>query len=191
MAVQGVNVEKLEEFRKFLEENPDKGWLNLEAKAVWEGHSGRSLVHMGPYEIDGERIDRATRHYTIPFGAWKEVEELSGIKGPTDRIEPVETALSALSACLTYSVGINAAREGIDLEGLEITVKSEVDPRVLYALKGPEEHPACLRSVRYEVKAGGNLSDEDLSRIQKLVEHSPVHGLIANANTITGGVQKD
>ncbi len=37
---QNVNIEQLEEFRTFLTENPDKGQLTLEAKAIYEGQAG-------------------------------------------------------------------------------------------------------------------------------------------------------
>ena len=34
---QNVDVEKLEGFRSFLKDNPDKGMLHLNAKAYYEG----------------------------------------------------------------------------------------------------------------------------------------------------------
>ena len=83
--IDNINVEKLEQFRSFLQENPDKGRLELEAKAVYERQVGRSTVHIGAYTLDDTRIDRSTRHYTIPFGAWREVEDALGVGGPTDR----------------------------------------------------------------------------------------------------------
>ena len=109
---QSINVEKLEEFRNFLSENPDKGKLHLEAKAIYEGQAGRSTIHVGPYAVDETKIDRPTRHYTFPFGAWREVEELIGMEGATDRIEPVEMALASTAACLINSITLNAARTG-------------------------------------------------------------------------------
>ena len=84
--VKGMDLEKLEAFRTSLEESPVI--LGLGAQGVWEGHSGRSTVHIGPYELGDQHIERKTRHYTIPYGAWKEVEEAIGFVGPTDRAEP-------------------------------------------------------------------------------------------------------
>ena len=78
--VSGMDLDKLEAFRAALRERTVI--LGLGAHGVWEGHSGRSTVHIGPYELGGERIDRETRHYTIPYGAWKEVEEAIGFVGP-------------------------------------------------------------------------------------------------------------
>ena len=185
---QGVDIEKLESFRSVLEGNPDKIRLHLEAKAIYEGQAGRSLVHVGPYRLDDMEVDRPTRHYTFPFGAWKEVEETIGVEGPTDRMEPVEMALAATAACLINSITFNAARLGIDTAGLEISVRSTVDPRVLFAIKEPTEHKACMGTITYDVKVTGDISDEELETIHNLCKYSPVHGLMAEAIEISGNV---
>jgi hypothetical protein len=62
-----LDLDKLEAFRAALKECPVN--LGLETKAVWEGHSGRSTVHIGPYDLGDEHIERETRHYTIPHGS--------------------------------------------------------------------------------------------------------------------------
>ncbi len=176
---QGVNVEKLEAFRGFLAENPDKGQLGLEVKAVYEGQAGRSTVHVGKYEIDGDTIDRDTRHYTFPFGAWREVEELLGVEGPTDRMEPVEMALAATAACVVNAQTYNSTRLGIDTEGVEVTIREKVDPRVLFALREPTEHTSCLGGLDIDVKVHGDVSDDELATLSNLAVYSPVYGLIA------------
>ncbi len=177
--IQNVNIEKLEGFRKFLKENPEKVRLKLEARAIYEGQVGRSTVHIGPYQLDDDKIDRETRHYTIPFGAWREVEEAMGVEGPTDRMEPVEMALAATAACVINSISLNTVRLGIDVEGLEISVRSTIDPRVLFAVKGPEDHGSCIKSIDYDVKVRGDISDDELKTIKQLCEHSPVYGMLA------------
>ncbi len=187
---QNVNIDKLEEFRTFLSKNPDKGKLRLEVKAIYEGQAGRSTVHVGPYAIDDTSIDRPTRHYTFPFGAWREVEDMVGMQGPTDRMEPVEMALASTAACLINSITLNTARLGIDTEGLEITVRTTVDPRVLFALKGPEEHGSCLGTIEYDVKVTGDVSDEDIQTIRDLCQYSPVHGMMAEQIKLSGEVKR-
>lgn len=62
--VNGMDLDKLEAFRSAIKENPII--LGLDARSVWEGHSGRSTVHIGPYNLGGQQIDRETRHI-IPF----------------------------------------------------------------------------------------------------------------------------
>lgn len=187
---QNIDLDKLEGFRTFLKDNPEKVQLSLEAKAVYEGQVGRSLVHIGKYALDGEVVDRQTRHYTFPFGAWKEVEDTLGVGGPTDRMEPVEMTLAATAACLINSVTFNAVRMGIDTEDLEITVRSKVDPRVLFAVKDPMQHSNCLGAIEYDVKVSGDVSDKDLETIHQLCQHSPVHGMMAESLEMDGRVSR-
>lgn len=186
--VTGMDLDKLEAFRSAIKESPII--LGLHAKGIWEGHSGRSTIHIGPYELGGEHIDRETRHYTIPYGAWREVEEAIGFEGPTDRVEPVEMALGAIAACLVNSIALNAPRNGINLEGLEVNVHADIDPSVLFEVKGPESHTSCMPKIVSEVKVKGDISDDQLEEIKRLVSYSPVHGMIEYANTVESSVTR-
>jgi uncharacterized OsmC-like protein len=186
--VNGMDLEKLEAFRAGLEKEPVT--LGLEARGIWEGHSGRSTVHIGPYQLNDQQIDRPTRHYTIPYGAWKEVEEAIGFEGPTDRVEPVEMALGAVAACLSNSIALNAPRHGIELEGFEVKVSCNIDPSVLFEVKGPESHTSCMPKISTEVKVKGDLTDDQLKTIKRLIHYSPVHGLIEYANEVEADVKK-
>ncbi len=143
--VHGMDIEKLEAFRKGMKESPPA--LGLHARGIWEGHSCRSTIHIGPFVLGGEKIDRETRHYTIPYGAWREVEDAIGFVGPTDRVEPVEMALGAIAACLCNSIALNAPRNGIKLDDLEIKVRTDIDPSVLFEVKGPESHTSCMPKI--------------------------------------------
>ncbi len=180
--VHGMDLDKLETFRSAIKKNPIV--LGLDARGVWEGHSGRSTVHIGPYNLGGLQIDRETRRYTIPYGAWREVEEAIGFVGPTDRVEPVEMALGAVAACLCNSIALNAPRNGINLNDMEINVHADVDPSVLFEVKGPESHTSCMPKIVTEVKVNGNITDDQLKTIKRLVHYSPVHGMVEYANTV-------
>jgi uncharacterized OsmC-like protein len=186
--VAGMDLDKLEAFRSAIRENPMV--LGLEARGVWEGHSGRSTIHIGPFKVGGERINRNTRHYTIPYGAWKEIEEAVGFVGPTDRAEPVEMALGAVAACLVNSIALNAPRNGIELKGLEIKVRTDIDPSVLFEVKGPESHTSCMPKITTEVKVKGDLSDDQLATIERLIHYSPVHGMVEYANEVEAKVTR-
>ena len=186
--VTGMDLDKLEAFRSAIKESPIV--LGLHAKGIWEGHSGRSTIHIGPYELGGEHIDRETRHYTIPYGAWREVEEAIGFEGPTDRVEPVEMALGAIAACLVNSIALNAPRNGINLEGLEVNVHTDIDPSVLFEVKVPESHTSCMPKIVSEVKVKGDISDDQLEEIKRLVRYSPVHGMVEYANTVESSVTR-
>lgn len=178
--VAGMDLGKLEAFRAALKDSPVT--LGLEANAIWEGHSGRSTVHIGPYDLGDQHIDRDTRHYTFPYGAWREVEDAIGFVGPTDRVEPVEMALGAVGACLTNSIALNAPRHGINLDGMEVKVRANIDPSVLFEVKGPEDHTSCMPKITTEVTVKGEITDAQIETIKRLARYSPVHGMVEYAN---------
>ena len=186
--VNGMDLDKLETFRASIKDNPIT--LGLEVKGTWEGHSGRSTVHIGPYRLGNDRIERPTRHYSASYGAWKEVEEALGFVDPTDRAEPLEMALSAVAACLTNSIALNAPRLGIPLKGLEIKVACDIDPSMLFQVKGPESHTDCMPRITTEVTAQGDLTDEQLETIQQLISNSPVHGMLEYSNKMVSTVRR-
>jgi uncharacterized OsmC-like protein len=103
-------------------------------------------------------------------------------------MEPVEMALSAVAACLTNSIALNAHRHGIELEGLEVKVSCDVDPSVLFEVREPEEHTSCMPKISSEVRVKGDLSEEQLETIRRLVLYSPVHGMVEYANAVESSV---
>jgi uncharacterized OsmC-like protein len=177
--VHEIDFEVMDAFRESLEANPVT--LGLEVRTVWENHSLRSTCHIGPFAINGERIDRDTRYYTIPYGAWREVEEAIGLQGATDRIDPIEMALSSVAACVSNSIALNAPRHGIEIEGMEVRVTSDIDPSVLLEVKGPQEHVSCIPKITSEVRLKGDYTEDQLKTIEKLSHHSPVYGMVAHA----------
>ena len=188
--IPGFDTVKLEEFAKYAAENPNDIILGLEAKTIWEGHGVENLGKIGPWTLGGNRIDKPSRDYSIQFGAWQEVEEAIGMAGAHDRIEPLEGALAALCSCVNTAVAINAARQGLTFEGLEVTAKANVDPRVLLGIVPVSEAQSCIQSVDIDVKVTGEMSDEDRNKILEMAERSPVHIMESGPNTVNTRVTK-
>ena len=95
-----------------------------------------------------------------------------------------------MAACLINSITVNAARLGISTSGLEINIKTTIDPRVMLELKDPHEHASCLGTIEYDVEVADDVSEEDLQTIRRLCRHSPVHGLIEQSIDISGQVRR-
>ena len=112
------------------------------------------------------------------------------MEGPTDRMERVEMALAATAACVVNALTYNATRLGIDTEEVEVTIREQVDPRVLFALREPEDHASCLNSLEIDVKVGGDITAEQLETLQSLASYSPVYGLVAEPITVNHRVTR-
>ena len=78
-----------------------------------------------------------------------------GWVGGTDRIEPVEAALSALAACINVDISINAAANDVEIDHLKTCVRTDFDPRVLFSLRELEEADSAFENLTAEVEING------------------------------------
>lgn len=180
---QGVDLEAFHEFVEYATENPDAVQFELGARALYEGRLFHSLAKVDAYSLGGEEIERETREYTLPMGAWKEVEAATGFVDPTDRMEPIEVALAALTACVNVAVGVTALANEIELDDLETTVRLDFDPRVIFMIHDVDQSEASFDDINVEiVVSGDDLSDADAEVLTAGARRSPVWNLMRLAH---------
>lgn len=183
--IPGFDLDSLEAFAEHAASHPDEVLLGFEAKAHWEGRSVENFAKVGPWSIAGHRTAKPSRDYSIQFGGCKEVLDALGAEGAGDRMEPVEGMLAALCACVSRTICISAAREGLSIEGLEVAAHATVDPRVLLGAAPADEAASCLQALAVEITVrGGGLDDTGLTRIGAMAARSPVYAMIAHANPL-------
>ncbi len=180
--IHGIDLETLEGFAEHAAENPGAVQLGLGASATYEGTAAHSLAKIDSYDLGGETIARETREYTVPYGAWKEVLDAGGWVGATDRIEPIEAALSALAACINVGITINAAANGVDIDHLRTRVRTDFDPAVLFSLAELKEADSVYENLTAEVEIDGEDIDDDL--IDEWARRAPVYTLLSLAQDI-------
>ncbi|MEF8807073.1 OsmC family protein [Natronomonas sp.] len=175
----GVDLEAFHEFVEHVTANPEEVQMELGARAPYEGRLFHSLAKVDEYTLGGEEIERETREYTLPLGAWREMEEASGFVDPTDRMEPIEVALAALSGCLNVAVGVTALANDIELEDLETNVRLDFDPRVVLMINDIEDSENTFEDIRVEIEVSGDdLSEEDAEILAEGAKRSPVWNLM-------------
>lgn len=175
--MHGVDLETLEGFAEHAANNPDAVQLGLGATATYEGTAAHSLAKINSYDLGGESIARETREYTVPYGAWKEVLDAGGWVGATDRIEPIEAALSALAACINVGITINAAANGVEIDHLRTRVRTDFDPAVLFSLAELKEANSVYENLTAEIEIEGADIDDDL--IDEWARRAPVYSLLS------------
>ncbi|QLG27188.1 OsmC family protein [Halorarum halophilum] len=178
----GIDLETLEGFAAHAAENPEAVHFGLGASATYEGTAAHSLAKVDSYELGGETITRETREYTIPYGAWKEVLDAGGWVGGTDRLEPIEAALSALAACINVGITINAAANGVDIDHLQTRVRTDFDPAVLFSLEELREADSVFENLSAEVEIDGEDLDRDL--IDEWARRAPVYTFVSLAQDV-------
>ena len=83
---------------------------------------------------------------------------------------------AALAACEATIIAMQAAREGVSLEALSVTVDSESDDRGILGMD--PEIPAGPSSVRVRISVHGTGGDLE-SMVRTAVERCPVHDVVA------------
>lgn len=179
---QGVDVDEFAAFAEYAAENPDAVQLGLEARSTYEGTCAHSLAKIDSYELGGETIARDTREYTIPYGGWKEVLDAGGWVGATDRLEPVEAALSALASCINVGITVNAVANGVDVDRLETRVRTDFDPGVLFSLADLNEADSVFENLTAEVEIESPELDKD--QVDEWARRAPVYTLVSLAQDI-------
>lgn len=178
----GVDLETLSSFVEFASNDPEAVQLGLGARSTYEGTAAHSLAKVDSYELGGETIARDTREYTIPYGAWKEVLDAGGWVGATDRLEPIEAALSALASCINVGITINAVANGVNIDHLETRVRTDFDPAVLFSLADLEDAETVFDSITAEVEIEGEDIDED--QIDEWARRAPVYTFTSLAQDV-------
>jgi uncharacterized OsmC-like protein len=91
---------------------------------------------------------------------------------------------AALAGCVATLVAMESARDGVTLEGLEVTVDSESDDRGILAMD-PAVPPGPL-SVRIQVRATAADGGDALARvIERGTKSCPVYDVAARAVPVT------
>ena len=178
----GIDLKKFEGFAEYAAENPEDVQFGLGARSTYEGTCAHSLAKVDSYELGGEAIARETREYTIPYGAWKEVLDAGGWVGGTDRLEPIEAALSALASCINVGITINAVANGVDIEYLQTRVRADFDPGVLFSLADLEESDNVFENLTAEIEIEGEGVDED--QIDEWARRAPVYTFVSLAQDV-------
>ena len=151
----------------YLTEHPDEAaYTDSEATAVLEaglrvrveGPDGLSLITDMPESVGG------------------------GNAGPS----PGWLFRASLAACEATFIAMEAARDGVALDSLTVTVDSESDDRGILGMD--PDVPAGPRSIRVKVTLGGSNGDLP-SIVRTAIERCPVHDAVARPVSIDTEVE--
>ena len=128
----GFNQEQLQGLIGAIKEKPERGETVWEARTQWKGgfKSEASIVSYG-------------RNFSIPM------DEPTVLGGSDTAPNMVEVVLGAYGCCLTTGYVMNAALRGIELEGVDIQLKGNLDLQGFLGLS--DEVPPGYRRVEAKV----------------------------------------
>jgi uncharacterized OsmC-like protein len=173
--IEGIDPGQIENFNKDYQCSPANFTLGIEGKTIWEQRGLGNLGKVGRWSLGGQVMEKPTRDFSVQLGSWKEVGDALGVEGADDRIEPIEATLLGLSSCVTEAIVLSCAREGVNLEALDVKARVEIDPGPITGAKDPSDWDKTLKTVQVDVTARGNLSDQDRTTIEEGAKRSPVN----------------
>jgi uncharacterized OsmC-like protein len=173
--IEGIDPGQIENFNKDYQSSPANFTLGIEGKTIWEQRGLGNLGKVGRWSLGGQVMEKPTRDFSVQLGSWKEVGDALGVEGADDRIEPIEATLLGLSSCVTEAIVLSCAREGVNLEALDVKARVEIDPGPITGAKDPSDWDKTLKTVQVDVTARGNLSDQDRTTIEEGAKRSPVN----------------
>lgn len=186
----GVDLEQYGRFIEHATDHPADVELGLGAKGIAEGRPMHTLAKIDGYDLGGEPIRRETREYSFQLGAFKEVETEAGFVEPSDRPEPVEVAMAALTGCINATLDVVALENGIELDALETSVSVDLDPRVFFGILDVDHADEMYDDFTIDVAvSGADLSEEDAEILREGARRSPVFNLIAGSHDLSPKVR--
>ena len=98
---------------------------------------------------------------------------------------PVEYVLHALAGCVTTTMVVHAASQGIEIESIESSLEGDLDARGFLDLA--DDVPRGYKAIRMKLKVKSDVPAEKLVEFAKL---SPVYNTLANPVPIEMVVEK-
>lgn len=133
--------------------------------------------------VGGLRVETQVRQFTLNF------DEPPSLGGEDSAPNPVEGLLASFVGCLGIVAVVVAREKNLPLEGVEVEVEGDLDPRGFmgqYQLVRPG-----FLTVRFVVKVKGNLTEAEMQELLREIENRcPVSDTLGKGTVVEGQIKK-
>jgi uncharacterized OsmC-like protein len=98
--------------------------------------------------------------------------------GDNEGANPVEYVLNALAGCMTTTMVLHAAANGIELKSVESELEGDLDVQGFLGLN--DQVRKGYREIRVKFKVDGDISDEQKEKLYAFTQMSPVFDVVTN-----------
>lgn len=180
MIVKGLDVVKFHAMTEELRAHPSYAEVEFRAQAESEDVVYHSTAKIGPFSIAGEEYGQ-TRDHVLHLGV--PVELQTEVISPVDRIEPVELALAGMADCITGTIAVYAAANGIEVDQINTSVRAPLSLLVFAGVKNLSQRDEIYGQIAINVEiTGSKLTEADRIFLAEQAMRSPVFNLIALAH---------
>jgi uncharacterized OsmC-like protein len=176
--VNGIDLDVLGETVEAIRENPELGESKFHIKNKWIG-GGHNQTTVNSFYGAGQEIEHL-QEFKL------DADEPPVLAGGDKAANPVEHLLNALTSCMTTSIVCHAAVRGINIEELESEVEGDIDIRGFLGLSTDVRKGYRDIRVKFKVKTDEN----NLERIRRLAEFSPVYDVVSNGTNVEVQIER-
>jgi uncharacterized OsmC-like protein len=169
--VNGFNMSDIAGTVQALQENPEIAKFEFRVKNKWiKGGHNRSQIQ-GFYGGGQEDVSRKK-----PFVY--DNSEPPILLGNNEGANPVEYILHGLAGCMTTTMVLHAAANGIELKSVESSLEGDLDVQGFLGLN-PEVRNG-YQQIRVTFTIEGNLTEQEKQKLETFVQMSPVFDIVTN-----------
>jgi uncharacterized OsmC-like protein len=169
--VNGLNMDQAHETVEALQNDPSLGKFVFRARNQWKDGALNEASINGFFGTHEEH-DRGAG-FVIPM------DEPPLLLGEDRGANPVEVVLAALSGCMTTTMALHGAAEGVTIEAMDSELEGHLDVNGFLGLDPEVRRGYQGIQVKFRVK-----SDASEEQIQELLSRSPVFDILANPTPI-------
>jgi uncharacterized OsmC-like protein len=182
VVVKGLNVAKFREMVEEVRVHPEYADVEFRARAESEDVVYHGKVEMGSFSVAGQEYGQ-TRNHILHLGV--PIELQTEVVSPVDRIEPVELALAGMADCITGTIAVYAAINGIEVDKIRTTVRAPLSLQLFVGIKGLDKRNEIYGDITVDVELEGqNLTEDDRVFLAEQAKRSPAFNLIDLAHDI-------
>jgi uncharacterized OsmC-like protein len=180
--VKGLDIGKFHTMTEELRAHPEYADVEFRARVESEDVVYHSTARIGPFSIADEEYGQ-TRDHVLHLGV--PVELQAEVVSPVDRIEPVELALAGMADCVTGTIAVYAAINGIEVDEIRTSVHAPLSLLVFAGVKDLDKRDEIYGQITIDVELEGkNLTEADRDLLATEAMRSPALNLIALAHDI-------
>ncbi len=169
--INGFKPEEIVATVQALQNDPSLAEFQFRVRNKWiNGGHNRSTIK-GFYGAGMEDTSR-TEAFVFNNG------EPPVLLGNNEGANPVEFILHALAGCMTTTMALHAAANGIELKSVESELEGDLD--VQGFLKLNDQVRNGYRQIRVKFKVDDDITDEQKELLISLAKNSPVFDVVSN-----------
>ncbi len=171
-SVNGINMDVLKATVGAIQADPELGKARIRATNKWIDANHNCTTVTGFYAAKQEHLHKQSFEL--------HADEPAILAGTDEGANPVEHLLHALASCVTTSMVAHAAVKGIHIDELESNIEGDIDLRGFLGLDATVPKGYTNIRVTFKVKT----DEENLSKLKKLAEFSPVYNSLTQGTIV-------